>query len=71
MNTVSLHASVPRAVLDELVVDDMVVVRPAGIDMTMDAFVDIVERRHHNASLFSAYLEYTSMDGVLAGDISL
>lgn len=46
---------------------DLVVVRPAPGQMKFNEFLDLVEKRAVNATLLSAYLEYTNMSGYLEG----
>ncbi len=60
-------AFVPDEVEKQLAVRDVVVVRPADARMTFNQFIDLIEKKSKNSSLFSAYLEYTSMTDFLRG----
>ena len=52
----------PAAVRSKLVAQDLVVVRPAGVEMDFGEFMDILSTPKMNVS---AYMEYTSMSAYL------
>ncbi|XP_077997049.1 bifunctional peptidase and (3S)-lysyl hydroxylase Jmjd7-like [Glandiceps talaboti] len=52
---------IPQRVRDQLSVTDLVVVRPAKLDLNFSEFVDMIENKTLKVNNVSAYLEYSSI----------